>query len=267
MEKNKEKKYLPDEFRVITYCASGAPDIVKKTSSLVLSGYNIICTQGFTTKGLNELMERLDNTYNAYGKCRMGIGNSLFWLPYNERNSIITTSQIESTKTIKLPWTTKSIAGLYNSISHFALMPRVATEITFIRENNEDKGVYVLNTHLDYQEESIQIKQLEKIEEAILSHRDKYHIILTGSNMDPNSLLLSKLNKFVTPVKTNGFTWKKGENKKLVDNIWVSPGIEVLNSGTQKIAYLNDSSPHYAVFAKLRITDGRTKSLGSMINQ
>ena len=194
--------------------------------------FDLLGTQELTIKYVNELALRLPN-YKFYGSYRFG--NLLTAMPCNENNQIITNRNVLEHKTIHLPWIANKFPDLIKSITKFSIMPRIATIV--ISEDEEHRKVCMINTHLDYQIPSIQVRQLEAIKGLVQKYGQQYNVILTGDfNMELGD---KKFDSFVTDVKdvlqhvdVQGSTWhgKNGE-ETTVDHIFVPKDWKIEDAG------------------------------------
>lgn len=82
-------------------------------------------------------------------------------MPYNENNQIITKHNVIKNKTIWLPWLANNFSDFKESVTKMPIMPRIATIV--VSEDEEHRKVCMINTHLDYQVSSIQIRQLKAL--------------------------------------------------------------------------------------------------------
>ncbi|MBR3523472.1 MAG: endonuclease/exonuclease/phosphatase family protein [Bacilli bacterium] len=213
--------------------------------------FDILGTQELTINFVNALALRLKN-YKFYGNYRYG--KVLKYLPYNENNQIITKLSIIKNKTIWLPWVAKNIPDLKTQITKLSLMPRVATLAFF--DTNDGKKICIINTHLDYQIPSVQVRQLACLKKIISKYHNDYEIILTGDfNLELGD---EKFDSFINDVKDDlkhvdidRKTWHgKNGDETSVDHIFVPPSWEVISSG---VIDAKGASDHDAIYADVRI--------------
>lgn len=211
--------------------------------------FDLLGTQELTIKYVNELASRL-KSYQFYGHYRYG--NLLTQIPFNENNNIITNKDVVSQSTIWLPWVANNFPDLKNSITKMSIMPRIAT-IVIINDQIHGK-ICMINTHLDYQIPSIQIRQLQALKKIIEKYYSKYPIILTGDfNMEIED---KKFNNFISDLKDydmkrvgiNESTWydKNGTGKTL-DHIFLPTDWNIQNAG---IIDLKGTSDHKGIFVE-----------------
>lgn len=117
----------------------------------------------------------------------------------------------------------------------------------------------MINTHLDYETPSLQIRQLEEIKKLVLKYKEKYPIIVTGDfNMQMKD---ERFQDFVLDMKENGIERvqideathqdKTGE-KKTLDHIFVSKDFDVMNAGVIKMEEYAKTSDHDPIFADIK---------------
>lgn len=214
--------------------------------------FDLLGTQELTIKYVNELSLRLKK-YRFYGNYRYG--NLFLKMPFNENNNIITNKNVIFQNTIFLPWIPDTFSDLKKSIVKMSLMPRIAT-IIIIEEQAYGK-ICMINTHLDYQIPSIQIRQLQVLKEIIVKYSSKYPIILTGDfNMEVED---KNFNNFISEIKSNGIerveinknTWydKSGVGKTL-DHIFIPKTWKIQNAD---LVDLKGTSDHKGVFAEVLV--------------
>lgn len=212
--------------------------------------FDLLGTQELTINYVNELAFRMEN-YKFYGDYRFG--NLLSKMPYNENNNIITNRHVLENKTVKLPWLAKSFPDLMTSVIKMSIMPRIATIV--ISEDEEHRKVCMINTHLDYQVPSIQIRQLSALKDLIKKYSQDYKVILTGDfNMEIGD---SKMDNFISEVSDElklvdipYMTWYgKDGSEKRIDYIFVPNSWQVEKAGI--ISSMN-TSDHAIVFADVK---------------
>ena len=224
-----------------------------KKLSKIIEQFDLIGTQEFTVKYVNEVMKNLDS-YKIYDNYRYG--KILKNMPYNENNGIITNQSVLSSNTIWLPWIANNFRDLTTSIIKMSIMPRIATVV--ISDTKENGKICMINTHLDYQIPSIQIKQLKAIKKLINQYGKDYPVFLTGDfNMeldDKNfSEFVKSINDDLEHVDIKEKTWhgKSGEEKSL-DHIFISKDFYIENSGITSTQGTSDHDVIYATVSKRR---------------
>lgn len=213
--------------------------------------FDLLGTQELTVRYVNELSLRLTN-YKLYGNYRYG--NILKTMPYNESNLIVTNRNILKSETVWLPWIASNFSDFKTSIARMSIMPRIATIV--ILEVDRHKKVCMINTHLDYEVPSIQVKQLNAIKNLILKYAQKYDIVLTGDfNMELDN---QRFHSFVNDVKDKikhidikSSTWhgKNGE-ETTIDHIFVPKNWKVEDAG--KIDSMG-TSDHDLAFVNVKV--------------
>ena len=212
--------------------------------------FDLLGTQELTIKFVNALKLKIGN-YKLYGNYRYG--KLLAKMPYNENNNIITNKKVVSSKTVMLPWIANNIKDLKTSIVKMSIMPRIAT-IAIVEDSNGNQ-ICMINTHLDYQVKSIQIRQLEALKKLINKYKQKYPIILTGDfNME---LTDDHFKEFVDDIKpdlqhvtVSDKTWHGNNGEETnVDHIFVSNEYEVQDKG---VISSNGISDHDILYADIR---------------
>ncbi len=212
--------------------------------------FDLLGTQELTIKYVNELMLRLPN-YRFYGNYRYG--NLLTKIPYNENNNIITNRNVLLEKTLWLPWVPNNFTDLKTSITKFSIMPRIATIV--VSEDEEHRKLCMINTHLDYQIPSIQIRQLNALKNIIEKYGKDYPIVLTGDfNMELGD---SKLEDFISHFKDTlkhvdiqGKTWHdKSGNEAALDHIFIPKNWKVEDAG---IIDSKGTSDHDMIYANIK---------------
>ncbi len=226
-------------------------DIVSKI--IIAEEFDLLGTQELTINYVNEIATRLKD-YKFYGDYRYG--NIIKKMPFNETNSIITNKKIDFTETIHLPWIPNNITDLKTSIVKFSIMPRIATIVII---NDEENGrICMINTHLDYQVPSIQLRQLQELKKLIQKYSQNYPVILTGDfNMELEDYNFNnfrkdirKENKLVR-VDINDKTWHnpKGEDKVL-DHIFIPDYWTIENAG---IISSQETSDHDLIYVNTKV--------------
>lgn len=221
-------------------------DIIKENK------FDLLGTQELTINYVNTIKLGLDN-YKFYGNYRYG--KLLKKMPYNENNNIITNKKVVLEKTYHLPWIANNIKDLKDSVVKMSIMPRIATVIIFDNDNNN--CMCMINTHLDYQIPSIQIRQLTELKKLIKAYSTLYPTIVTGDfNMELNN---ENFNTFIKDVKDydlrhvdiEGNTWhnKKGEDQAL-DHIFIPSYWKIEDMG---IISSRDTSDHDLIYVNAKV--------------
>lgn len=112
----------------------------------------------------------------------------------------------------------------------------------------------MINTHLDYQIPSIQIRQLQALKKIIAKYSRQYPIILTGDfNMEIED---KNFKSFISDIKDNNMkrveinesTWyDKNGNGKTLDHIFLPEAWNIQNAG---IIDLKGTSDHKGIFVE-----------------
>lgn len=225
-------------------------------------GYYFLGTQELTRVFSEKLLKNLE-TYKLYGNYRYGNSKLVQQIgaidSFNENNAIITEKQVLKTTTNLLPWFPNNPKSLLESLQKGSIMPRIATiaEITDPKIGN----IYAMNTHLDYQLKSVQIRQLRRICQMVEILNRNYPVVLTGdfnmevgvdSQFDDFIVALDKLGLQRVPVndKTNA---EKYENKTAIDHIFIPKTWTIENFGLIDDKELNSITDHKGVFVDVRI--------------
>lgn len=226
------------------------------------TGYYFLSTQELTRVFSNKLLHNLDS-YKLYGGYRYGssklVKNIKVFDDFNENNAIITNRKVKDVSTNLLPWFPNNPRDLMDSLKHGSIMPRIVTS-TLI--NDRVFGdIYAINTHLDYQLKSVQMRQLKNIYKMISILSKEYPIVLTGDfnmekgideHFDEFILGLDQLGLKRVEVndKTNG---DKYENKTAIDHIFIPKRWMVENAGLINDESLNNLTDHKGVFADIKV--------------
>lgn len=220
-------------------------DIIKEKN------FDLLGTQELTIKYVNELARFLPN-YKFYGNYRYS--NLLAGvMPYNENNQIITKSKVLESKTVWLPWVANNFSDLKDSVVKMSIMPRIATII--VSEDEEHRKVCMINTHLDYQVPSIQVRQLEALKKIIQKYSQLYDIILTGDfNMEIGDkkfdLFVNAIKDKLQHVNVDGVTWHGNNGEEaILDHVFVPKNWKVENA---EIVDLKGTSDHNAVYVNIK---------------
>lgn len=214
--------------------------------------FDLLGTQELTIKYVNELALRLKD-YKFYGSYRYG--NLLTKIPFNENNNIITKKNVIFEKTVWLPWIANNFKDLSTSITKMSIMPRIATIVIV---NDQIHGeICMINTHLDYQIPSIQIRQLQELKKIVTKYSSQYPIILTGDfNMEIgnkffDSFILDMEDNNIKRVQINDNTWyDKNGNGKTLDHIFLPKNWNIYNAGTLDS---KGTSDHKGIFAEIDV--------------
>lgn len=229
-----------------------------------------INNNGYYFIGVQELTrifsERfIDNsaTYKLYGNYRYGSSNLVKNIKvldsFNESNAIVTSKQVVNSKTSLLPWFPFKPHDLIDALKHGSIMPRI---ISLAEINDDNLGtLYALNTHLDYQVKSVQIKQLKRIFNLIKHLTDsRYPIVLTGDfNMEIGTTHFDEfienlqslgLKRVPVNAKTNA---TKYPNQTAIDHVFVPNTWIIENAGLIEDDLLNNITDHKGVFADVKV--------------
>ena len=195
--------------------------------------FDLLGTQELTINYVNAIKLQLNN-YKFYGNYRYGIFSKK--VPYNENNNIINNKKVIEEKTIYLPWIANNFSDLKKSIIKMSIMPRIATIIVF--DNGNNNYICMINTHLDYQVPSIQIRQLEELKNIIKKYSNLYPTIITGDfNMEVGNeifdIFTSNIKDFgISHVHIEGDTWHNDEGiSKKLDYIFIPSVWDINDAG------------------------------------
>ena len=121
----------------------------------------------------------------------------------------------------------------------------------------EKYNLTVINTHLDYQNKSLQIKQLKDVYNIIKKEAETSNIVLCGDfNMQMSKSTHFKAfrddlaNIRVSMLETDTYTWAEGSKSKKLDYIFCSDEIKVRKININKEI---DISDHYPIIVKLTV--------------
>ena len=178
-----------------------------------------------------KVVKKLSLTHQVTGKFRY-----LYFPRHNEANPIITNLEILKTKTKWLPYLP-------------TLIPRIVT-ITTIKYNKE--VINVINTHLAYENNQVQEKELNKLLEILKSLANP--IILMGDfNLKNNNPIfinfineLEKLDIYQVPI--NEKTYKSPNNVRAIDHIFLSKKFKIDSYEVIKDLPISD---HYPIIVKI----------------
>ena len=150
-------------------------------SHIEQEGYYLLGTQELTRVFSKKMLNNLKK-YKLFGGYRYGSSKIVkkikFLEDFNENNSIITNQPVVREKTKMLPWVPNNPKDLLTSIIKGSIMPRIATIITI--DDPKIGKIYAINTHLDYQLSSVQMRQLKNLLKMIRDISFEYKIIITG---------------------------------------------------------------------------------------
>lgn len=226
------------------------------------SGYYFLGTQELTRVFSKNLLNHLKK-YKLYGDYRYGssklVQNIGVIDSFNENNAIITSEKVLKTTTNLLPWFPNNPKALFESLKHGSIMPRIVTiaEISDVNIGN----IYAINTHLDYQLKSVQIRQLKRIYEIVKILSKVYPVVLTGDfNMEVG--IDSQFDEFIADLdklglqrisvndKTNA---KKFSNKTAIDHIFIPKSWTIEKAGLIEDETLDLVTDHKGVYADVRV--------------
>ena len=218
--------------------------------------YDILGTQELTRNFINRITPNLKN-FKLYGNYRYGdsiLARKIKFInDFNETNSIITNNIALKEETINLPFIPNNIKDLVESITKGSIMPRIAT---ILMTEIDNQRICTINTHLDYQIPSIQIKQLESLK-RIINKYISYPIVLTGDfNMEVGTSYFDEFNDYLIDAgikrveineKTNS---SKFPNTKAIDHIYIPVEWDVEEIGIKELPEVTD---HKEVYVKARL--------------
>lgn len=204
------------------------------------------------------------NRYKIYGGYRYGDSKLVqkvgFLNDFNESNPIITKGKVLTTKTNLLPWFPNNPIDLFKAIKHGSIMPRIITSAEI--EDNEVGKITILNTHLDYQLESVQKRQLKSILKMIkIIIKENPNIVLTGDfNMELNvdshfDEFINELDKLgLKRVEINNKTnAEKFVNKTAIDHIFIPKKWIIEKAGIIDDENLKSVTDHKGIYADVKI--------------
>lgn len=221
--------------------------------------YDILGLQELTisyTKKINSYLKE----YKFYGAYQYGKGIFGTRFPiiksFNQANKIITTYNINYTRTYALPWIPYSIKDLIKMIKKRCLTRRTLTRIDItLAENN----LYIFNTHLDYYIPRLQQRQLNYLLKKIYKYQKKGEVVIMGDfNLHINDQIfkdfiqkLADLNIVRVPVdgKTNASHYN---DTTAIDHIFIPRKWKMLDYGL--IAEdLDNITDHKAIYVEVNI--------------
>lgn len=211
--------------------------------------FDLLGTQELTANYTNRLKKQLPN-YKLVGNYRYGNG-ILSYIPENENNKIITNREVILEETIWLPWLPKTSDELGQVLSKMSIMPRIAT-ITITGKEHE--RICMINTHLDYAVDKIQIRELEALKKLIDHYSKKYPVVLTGDfNMEIHiphfaSFIESLEENHMKRVPIDSATWKA----KTLDHIFIPEDWPIEDYGIITKEEMNVTSDHNLVYVKTK---------------
>lgn len=217
-----------------------------------LKQFDVLGIQEGTVKYISNI-QMLAQDYRFYGNYRYG--SFLSHMPFNENNHIITNQKVIFEKTFWLPWTARPVFEFTKALCTGNAMPRIATVVVV---EDEKQGTYcMINTHLDYKLQSVQIRQLKAIKELVEQYGKEYPIILTGDfNMEVTE---SHFQDFVGTLKKQGIqradanepTWRNRKgNAKTLDHIFTSREWQIEEAYVDHDVELALTSDHAPVIVK-----------------
>lgn len=226
------------------------------------SGYYFLGTQELTRVFSKNLLNHLKK-YKLYGDYRYGssklVQNIGVIDSFNENNAIITSEKVLKTTTNLLPWFPNNPKALFESLKHGSIMPRIVTiaEISDVNIGN----IYAINTHLDYQLKSVQIRQLKRIYEIVKILSKVYPVVLTGDfNMEVG--IDSQFDEFIADLDKLGLqrisvndktNEKKFSNKTAIDHIFIPKSWTIEKAGLIEDETLDLVTDHKGVYADVRV--------------
>ena len=226
------------------------------------SGYYFLGTQELTRVFSKNLLSHLKK-YKLYGNYRYGssklVQNINILDSFNENNSIITSGQVLKTTTNLLPWFPNNPKALFESLKNASIMPRIVTIVEIY--DPKIGTIYALNTHLDYQLKSVQIRQLKRLYEILKILSKKYPIVLTGDfNMelekDPHfDDFINKLENIgIKRVPMNEPTFiSKDNTKKTIDHIFIPKEWAIQKTGLIEDKLLDSVTDHKGVYVDIKV--------------
>ena len=134
-----------------------------------------------------------------------------------------------------------------------SIMPRIATIVVF--QDEEHRKVCMINTHLDYQIPSIQIRQLKALNNIIQKYSQLYDIILTRDfNMEIGNnifdLFINDIKDKLQHVDVYGATWHGANGEETqVDHIFIPKNWKIKNA---EIINLKETSDHDAICVNIK---------------
>lgn len=216
--------------------------------------FDILGTQELTRTFVNNITSNLVN-YKLYGDYRYGDSLLSKKIPFindfNENNNIVTKDEVIENKTEKLPWIPNNLKDLKTSITKCSIMPRIVTIV--VTKNKDNEMLCAINTHLDYQIPSLQLRQLKFLKRIVEDYSKKYPVIVTGDfNMEIGDINFDRfkeeLNKLgLKRVEMNEKTFS---DQKTIDHIFIPENYEVINSGVKEIENVTDHKEVYAEVKK-----------------
>lgn len=219
--------------------------------------FDILGTQELTRNFTNNIASKLVKN-RLYGNYRYG--NSLltripFINAFNENNNIITSNEVIEEKTKLLPFMPTNIFDLKKILFKTSIMSRIVT--TIVMKDKNGNILCAINTHLDYEIPSIQIRQLNFLKGIIEQYSKKYPIVLTGDfNMEIGTEHFDKFNRELNELglkrvevneKTNA---DKFPNQTAIDHIFIPKNWDIVNKGINEI---KDVTDHREVYVEVRI--------------
>ena len=226
------------------------------------SGYYFLGTQELTRVFSTNLLNNLKK-YKLYGGYRYGSSKLVQSIgvldSFNENNAVITSGKVLKTTTKLLPWVPNNPQALFNSLKNASIMPRI---VTITQIDDPSIGIiYAVNTHLDYQLESVQMRQLKRLYQILEILSKVYPIVLTGDfNMELGKAdhfdnFINKLEKIgLKRVAMNETTFVGKDNtKKTIDHIFVPESWIIEKTGLIEDETLDSVTDHKGLYADVRV--------------
>lgn len=220
------------------------------------TGYYCLGTQELTRVFSSNLVNNLKK-YKLYGNYRMGSSKLIKTIKpldlFNENNAIITSGNVTKTETRFLPWFPNNPKDLLESIQKGSIMPRIITSALI--ENPDMPSIYAINTHLDYQLESVQRRQIKNILKVVQILSKQYPIVLTGDlNMD---LRQEHFKEFVESLTKLGLKRVEMNEStypgKTIDHIFIPKEWIVEKTGLIDDENLEGITDHKGVYSDVKI--------------
>lgn len=199
--------------------------------------HNYIEKNKIDVLGLQEVFPRLDKDikkdlgydYKVEGKFRFL--SRIILRRINEKNPIITTHEVVSSKTYHLP-------------SFPSLTKRVLTHVVI---KYKEKEISIYNTHLEVYIPSVKTKQLNKIYE-IIKKDDRPKVLMGDFNLKTNNNIFSE---FVTKLEEIDIkripldekTYKPSKYKREIDHMFISKEFRLKNKEVVKDLIISDHYP------------------------
>ena len=211
--------------------------------------YLFLGTQELTYK-ISKRLQNFFASYRLYGKYRLG--GFLKKLILNENNAVITKSKVLAKRTYHLPFIPLNFHDFKKAFKKPAIMPRIIQVVII----EEEKPICIINTHIDYYIESLQVRQLKKILKIVKKYRNKYDTFLMGDfNLQITDDIfisfvdkLKELNMKRVPVndKTNA---KKYSEISAIDHLFIPDDYKIEECGILNDETLKDVTDHTGLYA------------------